>query len=186
VQQLNKTNGQLEQMIWENSTCTAFAALSICKLLRKDYVEESFLMGLLHDLGKLVLLKQIPLKYSEALKKTSEGMDYNTTEQVVLGFGHPLIGALVAKKWDFSPMLCEVILRHHDLLPDDLSDRTMEATAVIQAANLLAHKLGHAHPPGYPDQSAQADSALITLGLSNEHVDFVTADTEKLFAERLF
>ncbi len=186
LKQLNRKFGKFEQMFWENSTSTAFAALSIGKMLRKDYADELFLMGLLHDLGKLVLIKEIPDKYVEVVNKTAQGLDYNTVEQDTLGFAHPLIGALVAKKWNFSPVVCQVILHHHDPLPQGSSDKIMEATWIIQAADLLAHKLGHAHLPGYPDQSAEADAALKILGLGDEQVQVISEQTEKLFKEQKF
>lgn len=50
------------------------------------------------------------------------GQLFADVEQDTLGFAHPLIGALVAKKWNFPLETCQVILHHHDPMEDTLTD----------------------------------------------------------------
>ena len=134
--------------------CAAVCSTVIAKKLRKPYVEEIFLLGLLHNLGQIVLLfrPDTSRDYKTILKKIKEeGVDYATAEQEVFGFAHPLIGALVAKKWNFSPDSCQAILHYKDPIegnkPDSLLD---EKTAVVQLAELITHAAGVGNPEGYP------------------------------------
>lgn len=181
LRQLNRAFGKVEKMIWENSTCSAVAAHAITQHLRKPYTDEAFLLGLLHDLGKLVLVRQIPQQYMKVVEATRKGVTFAEAEQEVLGFAHPLIGALVAKKWNFSLETCQAILHHHDPLGDDISAPLDEKTAVIQAADLLSHTIGYAHPENYPEQTEPAAAAMKRLGFSPEDTQKIVDEVKETF-----
>ena len=154
LRQINKSFGATQRLIWENSMVTAMCATSIAKKLRKKYLEEIFLLGLLHSLGQIVFLSQEELakQYKEVLNLIKDQhLDYIAAEQQVFGFAHPLIGALVAKKWNFSAETCQIILHYKDALesapPESEQD---EKTAIVQLAELMAHAAGIGSPSGYP------------------------------------
>lgn len=176
LRQLNRKFGKVEQMLWENSTCTAMAARTIAARLKRPYAEEAFLLGLLHDLGKLVLMRQVSKEYQAIVDKTCKGKFFVDTEQQDFGFAHPLIGALVAKKWNFSLETCQVILHHHDPIKDAPRSTLDEKTAIIQTADLFAHALNYGHLEGYPDCKPLAMEAAQKLGFS-------AAESEKLLEE---
>lgn len=168
LRQLNRKFGAMEKIIWDNSLCTGMAAYKICQLLRKHYVEEAFLLGLLHDLGKIVLANHTPSEYKQVFELTKQQNLYFEAEEKILGFSHPLIGALVAKKWNFSPQSCQVILHHHDPVNPPYQNEQEEKVAIIQAADYIAHHLGYGHAEGYPDLTIEAFSALSTLGFGED------------------
>ena len=184
LRQLNRSYGPLERTIWENSTCTAMSAYLICQRIRKPYLDEAFLLGLLHDLGKIVLVRQLPDDYKKVADLTKKGKSFVEVEQELLGFAHPLIGALVAKKWNFSPETCQVILHHHDPLEGPLDNPLDEKTAIIQAANLFAHKLGHGHFKGYPEQEEACVKATAYIGLDEAGNAALLEDIAKMFSEQ--
>ena len=173
LRQINKGFGQLEKLIWENSMCTAMSASLMAKKLRKRYTEEIFLLGLLHSLGQIVLLAQSETSkdYKRVLTMVRDQQtDYASAEQSVFGFAHPLIGALVAKKWNFSPETCQVILHYRDPIEGDKPDGELEEkTAVVQLADLVSHAAGIGNPEGYPSDFNQ----IVTIA---KHIGFA-ADT---------
>jgi len=183
LRQLNRSNGKIENMIWANSTCTAIGALELTQRLKKAYVEEAFLLGLLHDLGKLVLTRQIAKPYLEAVQTTKTGLLYIDAEQHKLGFAHPLIGALVAKKWNFSPEICQIILHHHDPL-EAIASEVDEKIAIVQAADNIAHALGYGHLDGYPDCAPAAELDLLKLGFAVEEHTTIIEEIKNNFAQQ--
>lgn len=151
LKQLNKRSGQLETMIWQNSTATAMFAYNVARKLKKRYADEIFLLGLLHNLGQMVLTTQVPAEYKKILALINEtNSDYVTVETEILGFTHALIGALVAKKWNFSAETCQIILHYKDPVDGDRPDNEQEEkTAVVQLSDLLTHSSGIGSPPGF-------------------------------------
>ena len=183
LRQLNRKFGKIEQMLWENSACTAVAARHLSQKLRRPFIEEAFLLGLLHDLGKLVLMRQVPNEYEKIVQMTVEKqIPFVDAEQQTLGFGHQLIGALVAKKWNFSIETCQVILHHHDPISGPPKDQAEEKTLMIQTADLVAHVLGYGHQEGYMDQKQAALAGLQQLGFSAEDAEKQLEEVKEAFA----
>ena len=184
LRQLNRKYGAIEKLIWQNSMCTAMAAMNICQHMKKRFVDEAFLLGLLHDLGKLVLIRHAPEDYQNVHKFTQTGITYADAEQQKLGFAHPLIGALVAKKWNFSPETCQVILHHHDPISLPFESEIDEKTVVIQLANLLSHQLGYGHAEGYKDPTEQLLATADLLKLDQAILDKLKEQTLATFNEQ--
>lgn len=173
------TDSAIDKLIWKNSVCTGFLASEIAKCLKLPYHEESFTQGLLHDMGKIVLISQMRAEYAKVVNSVCRGHSFVEAEQAHLGFTHALIGALVAKKWNFSPDTCQVILHHHDPLETPYSQTEIQKTAIVQAADLLAYFCGAGGPDGYPDCTEDAMRALQWLGI--EGVDKFCARCKDLW-----
>lgn len=172
LRQLNKSFGNLQKLIWENSMCTAMAATSLAKRLKKRYTEEIFLLGLLHSLGQIVLILQTSKEYQTVIKLIEDQkIDYVSAEQQVLGFAHPLIGALVAKKWNFSAETCQAILHYRDPIESPKPESELEEkTALVQLADIISHSAGIGNPPGYPDESAKVAALAAYVGFPADQV----------------
>lgn len=175
LRQLNKSFGALERQIWESSMAAAMCATTIAKRLKKRYIEEIFLLGLLHNLGQIVLLFQPETRkdYKRVLETiASDSLDFASAEQKVFGFAHPLIGALVAKKWNFAPDTCQVILHYRDPLEGAKPETELEEkTAVVQLATFVSHGAGIGNPEGYPSSPDAIRTAAIHLGVPEADVD---------------
>lgn len=180
LRQMSKSTGQIERLVWENSMATAMCASSVAKRLKKRYVDEIFLLGLLHSLGQVVLLfnPETSREYKKILALIKErNVDFATVEQEVFGFAHPLIGALVAKKWNFSAETCQVILHYKDAIESARpSSESEEKIAIVQFADQLSHAAGIGSPEGYPMQL----EALHALGL---YIGFNQKDVGKIVEE---
>jgi HD-like signal output (HDOD) protein len=189
LRQISKNFGKLEKLIWENSMCTAMCATVISKHLKKRYVEEIFLLGLLHSLGQIVLLVQhdTAKDYPKVMANIKEkSLDYATAESEVIGFSHALLGALVAKKWNFSPETCQVILHYKDPLESDKPDSELEEkTAIVQMSDLIAHAAGVGSPEGYPKEFDKITSIAKYVGFQEaglkEALEQIIIETQKQF-----
>jgi putative nucleotidyltransferase with HDIG domain len=103
------------KLFWEHSWGTATAAKAIAGRIGYGVAEEAFTCGLLHDMGKMVMMRNQNRIYTEILKKVYCGeSSFCQAEVRAFGFSHAHVGALLALKWRFPPQLVEGILYHHD------------------------------------------------------------------------
>ncbi|MFZ5428207.1 MAG: response regulator [Thermodesulfobacteriota bacterium] len=128
--------------LWEHCLNTALLAKAIAAAedLPPDEQDDSFIAGMLHDLGKFVLADKIQHAYREAV---SASRDSNTTiveaEQKILGACHAQAGAYLLGLWGLPDRVLEAVAFHH--APSSLTSPAMNATAAVHAANALEHEL---------------------------------------------
>lgn len=126
---------------WAHSLGTAVAASVVArrKNIAAKMVEEVFVGGLLHDIGKLFLDQYFPDQYAIALKLAGAAkISTWDAEKTALGVGHALVGKRIAEKWNLPPSLTSMIMLHHQ---PAFAKEHFEITAIIQAADMVARKL---------------------------------------------
>jgi HD-like signal output (HDOD) protein len=120
---------------WRHSiACGVFARLLVAHKVGTSS-EQMFTGGLLHDVGRMVMLKQIPAAYAEVIKQARrEQQPLATVEKKLLGYDHMDVGCLLSKEWRFSKALEEMISCHH--LPG--RGRYALGCSVIHLADIMA------------------------------------------------
>ncbi len=102
--------------IWEHCNKTALYSRYIAlKTGNQKICDKVFLAGLLHDIGKIILLstnKNLTQWISEITRKR-EIRTSTVIEEVSIGISHSTIGQLIAKKWNLPEYLIESIKHHH-------------------------------------------------------------------------
>ncbi len=173
LRQMSKEFTPLKTLIWEHSICTALCATAIAKSLKKRFVDEIFLLGLLHSLGQVVLLNQEETSalYDRVMADIDDmPCTYAVVEEEILGFSHTLIGALVAKKWNFSLDACQTILHYRDPIDSKPELEQDQKTAIVQLADLMVHELGIGSPPNYPRAQDEIHRIALLLGIDSKKV----------------
>lgn len=96
---------------WQRSLRVAGYTQALAKCLGADQ-QVAFTAGMFHDIGQLVMDVCIPEQFADMLaqQKTS-GLSLIEIEQSELGFDHALIGAEMAKRWNF-PQEIEHAIRY--------------------------------------------------------------------------
>ncbi len=105
----------------------------------KQEVEDSFTAGLLHDIGKLVLVTAAPEKYEEAIEYAEKrGETHRDGERKIFGTTHAEVGTYLIWLWGLPDAVVEAVAYHHapGLCP---APRFSPLTAV-HAANVLAYE----------------------------------------------
>lgn len=101
------------RVFWSHSLAVGLCAELLAKRLGQ-FEGVSFMAGLMHDIGRLVLAACFPshLQACTAHQKT-EHCDKLTAELAVLGITHAQIGAALATHWHFPVIVVEAIALHH-------------------------------------------------------------------------
>lgn len=130
------------QELWNHSGFTAHLCSKLaerCSVLRAFTPEEMYVCGLLHDVGKVVLLQGLGPRYLE-LARIAVEKDHSLyqIERHALGFSHTDVGAMVAHRWGLPDQIAKAIQFHHG--PRDEVSRNV-VVSIVAHANLVAHRI---------------------------------------------
>lgn len=179
----------LEHGLWEHSLATAMGARITARRLGLTQVDEVFLAGLLHDIGILILAQKMPRDYRDVLAKAGPGgSGLLDLENGRFGFTHAELGAIMLERWNFPPVLVEMVRYHHD--PEAVAGTTaavdgellLKNTLIVRFADELAQALGH-------DITESSTTDPVTLApvaaleLSADSVADISVELTERFAE---
>jgi putative nucleotidyltransferase with HDIG domain len=119
--------------LMDHAIGTAYLARLIAEKLGAD-AEEAFMCGLLHDMGKLLILK-LSRDFTQCGGPAPSAGEVET----VCRERHPEIGARMLRHWQLPEALESPVRHHHD--PAASTTHSHES-AVIYMANRLAHRYG--------------------------------------------
>ena len=138
----NKDASNLHKEILNHSLITAIFAYLLAKVTYPELKDEAFSCGILHDVGKLAILLCEGENYIKAVKdRNKNGKDSLYLENEILGFDHTILGRRLAKEWNLSESLIEVISYHHlnvqtlGFVKDNFS-----LICIVKLANILSHE----------------------------------------------
>ncbi|MBA5638946.1 HDOD domain-containing protein [Duganella sp. LX20W] len=163
---------------WRHSIATAACAKVLARQMRfnQDY---AFTAGLLHDIGRLVLVACFPQQYAQAIAhRDAHDCSMLEAERAVLGIDHVDAGMALAEHWNFSDTMRLAIGGHHD--PETPGAGFL--AAIIHVADAMVHALDLAQMPDglVPPVSTVAWTA---LALNEETCLQLFRETELQFGE---
>jgi putative nucleotidyltransferase with HDIG domain len=167
-----------DKAFWRHSIATAACARVLARRVRFNQ-DVAFTAGLLHGIGRLVLVTSFPAQYAQALAwRAQHDSTLLEAERAVLGIDHVAAGVALAAHWNFSDTMRLAIAHHHD---PEAPGAGLLAT-IIHVANAIVHALDLAReqddlvPPVSP-------AAWTALGLNEEAYLHVFRETEVQFEE---
>ena len=127
------------QSFWMHSIGCGLAARTIAKNMGEPHVEPYYTACMLHDIGSLIIYKEIPEKAREILTRCkSEGLSLSTVEKEVLDFTHTEVGAVVFTKWGLPRSLIEAVQYHHH--PSEAKEHPL-FPAIVHLADIIAYEM---------------------------------------------
>jgi putative nucleotidyltransferase with HDIG domain len=125
---------------WQHSLACGITSKLLAQKMGMKNLEEAFLWGLLHDLGKVVLDGCFREEFHLIVRLAREkGLLLRDAEEAVLGFDHAAAGGVVAEKWNLPPALIKAVRFHHD---PTLARESMRVAAIVHLADILCRAIG--------------------------------------------
>jgi putative nucleotidyltransferase with HDIG domain len=125
--------GERGKPLLEHGIGTAYMARLVAEWCGLDE-EEAFMYGLLHDIGKLVILKAA----HDVRRQTGQAVPEDVLDAVMIEL-HAEVGARVLRRWRLPALLDEPIVHHHDWTQ---AVHEPKKAAVTYFANRLSHRYG--------------------------------------------
>jgi len=113
--------------------------ISVQQNAGKATIEESFMAGMLHDTGKLILMANLPDDYQKALATAKQkSITENQAEYEVFGTSHAEIGAYLLGLWGLPTPIVEAIAFHHR--PTACTNQNFSPLTTVYAADMLVRE----------------------------------------------
>lgn len=169
--------------LWRHSLAVALGSKIISGMINRDWVEDAFIAGLLHDAGKIILdpyilerdgvfkthLKQTPCKFFKA-------------EKQILGFDHAEVMSRASRFWRYPEAQSMAIRFHH--YPTHSGNNPL--AYIVHLADFTAKEAGFNSAENAA--SAEMDPQVLEyLGFENAQLEpiiaEITTSVEKLATE---
>jgi HD-like signal output (HDOD) protein len=122
----------LMDKLWVHALASAFGSKLIAQTLKLDDLGKYFLMGLTHDIGKILLLKAFS-EVSQSRSLNMAAIEANIQE------AHIGLGRTLFKRWGFDTEFINVITHHED---KEYSPDTVKEILVVHLSNMLTRNIG--------------------------------------------
>jgi len=165
--------------LWEHSLGCANVARIIAQKKQMKEPEEVSISGLLHDIGKAILMLQFPDEFAQAIQEAeTRGISLYEAEKKYFEATHAEAGYWLAQKWNFPQNLVEAIAFHHR---PNLSKQSSMETAIIHASDVLVRSRGVGFA-GDPFVPAVHPATWEMLKLSDQDIRDILANLEGAIA----
>ena len=127
---LNAVKPHLET-VWRHSVQVAAIAHILAKRETSINADEAFMAGLLHEIGKLYILKRA--------QDHQDLFEHGEALEAIMGAWHSEVGRALIERWEFSEELADAVGDHESCNLDAAHPTSL--TDMVSIANHLANKL---------------------------------------------
>lgn len=149
---------------WKDSLVGAVAAKLVAERISRKHGENAFFLGLLQDIGVLILADSFPESYPAVYNKASSGSGaLHEVENEVLGTNHMVVGEYVTGCWGLPNAFSAPIGAHHVIEQlESAAEEIQLLTKVLNLSSLFVELLSGVNTPGV---CSRIDRALQSLNL---------------------
>jgi len=135
-------NGFTPEMLWEHfHLCNKITHLLYEKKYLKRIPEQYHSIGLLHDIGKILIAKYSHTYFRNIIEKwmTASHLSIVDTENSIIGTAHTNLGAYLFDWWNLPEYMIEVCLYHHNPLCE--KNQYKELCCLVHIADIFSWKV---------------------------------------------
>lgn len=164
---------------WQHSLAVACFTQALGKKvgLPEEEQAESYVCGLMHDLGIVVFEYLIQDEYCEFVKSIgSEEASLETLEQERFGIDHPELGGrFIRNYWPISPTIIKAVKKHHH--PLSLNGAKPTLPQLVSIANQMVSNRGITHGLGTQSEVVLEEKVYENLGIPPEEFEEILEET---------
>ncbi len=128
--------------VWRHSMSTALIAQKIGRAQKADRVmqDETYVAGMLHDIGKVMLAASLPDLYTQTVDLAAEEkIPLTEAERANFGVTHAQVAAYLLGLWGLPINIVEAVAFHHD--PAKAAVKTFTPLTAVHVASSLEHRI---------------------------------------------
>jgi signal transduction histidine kinase/HD-like signal output (HDOD) protein len=100
-------------IFWKHAITAAMSAQMIASKLSYPHLEEAYIAGLLHDVGRLAMLAAAPEEYASHFL-AEDDQHLCVEEKRILRIAHPEAGAQLIEHWNLDAFVADSVRYHHE------------------------------------------------------------------------
>ncbi|MEM7292164.1 MAG: protein kinase [Pseudomonadota bacterium] len=135
---------RLEQLL---SFCNAFLAKQMAKTLSTGGTEDTFLAGLFHNLGKMLVVHYLSEEYAVINSLITASKTEDECCREVLDIGYPEIGQQVGRSWNLPDQILDAMLPGQNAEHTGRKVRSTTTTAIVQHCAVLNNIFANGDDP---------------------------------------
>ncbi len=128
--------------------------------------EEFFLAGLLHDIGRLILIQSFPEDYKKILKEFSDEKQILAAEMEVFGTDTPHVSAWLFGQWNLNPLIADAVLYINE--DTEQVEGALSHVKELYISNVLAH----------PEALGKIENIISLTDIPQSRLEHITAEAE--------
>lgn len=182
---------------WLHSIGVAATAELLAKRLGFSSPDEAYIAGLVHDLGKLAIYIDSPVKFEKFCHELDLQGTYGVNqslpldiEKSVLGTSHIDTGKMLANRWGLPESLARVMWLHHQPVFETITPEENNLPKLIRFADVLCvtHNVGASYfltagPYSHEHFHFALENLMMHHHLSSEDIDEIMGDVHKRVQE---
>ncbi len=148
---------------WEHSVACGHIARVINKRWRITKAIGLYAMGLMHDVGKLILFRLDPELFTKTINLVrSEQLTSLEGEQEIFGITHQDVGDWIAEKWEIPDSLRFALATHHS--PEKIEQPDLRGSiSIIRVADILCNYRAFRFGTGFLNDFPEDESAIMYI-----------------------
>lgn len=145
---------------WTHSMACGHIARVINKRWRVTNASGLYSMGLMHDVGKLILFRLDPELFTKTLDLVrSEQLTSLEGEQEIFGITHQDVGGWIAEKWEIPDSLRFALAAHHS--PEEIEQPELRRSiSIVRVADILCNYRAFRFGTGFLTEIPEDESAI--------------------------
>jgi len=153
------------KQLWDHAIACGSIAQTLSLRTGKAVADEAFFAGVVHDIGKLLLMDHRPCEYMAIIAAEGQ-IDKVEREEATFGMAHTTVGGTCGRSWGLPDDIADVILFHH--APNE-ADFGGDLIDIVSVANRLT-RIWEADSEASEQNDAKALLLEIGVDLSHEEV----------------